>query len=69
MEYAFVVLILSGLMLATSLLLVATDGHGNGFEGLFILCGMMMAAFVVSGWYFIAGIRGHLSKKRSRKGS
>lgn len=56
-------------MLATSLLLVATDGHGNGFEGLFILCGMMMAAFVVSGWYFIAGIRGHLSKKRSRKGS
>lgn len=50
-------------MLATSLLLVATDGHGNGFEGLFILCGVIMAAFVVSGWYFTTGTRGHLSKK------
>ena len=64
LEYAFVALLLSGLMLATSVFVMSTDGQGSTWEGLLILCGILLATFIASGLYFIVGIRGYLARQK-----
>lgn len=66
LEYAFVLLLLSGLMLATSVFVVTGEGDGRPWDGL-LISGTLLSIFLVSGIYFFVGLKGHQAKNRREK--